>query len=68
MTLTPSHITKEATYQAARINPSMVQSVLEAVQRPVHMKVIVFRIMLSYFKLLTSLEPKTQQQVHLELP
>jgi len=47
MTLTPSHITNEATYQAARINPSMVQSMFEAFQRPVHMKVIVFRIVLS---------------------
>jgi hypothetical protein len=47
MTLTPSHITKEATYQVARINPSMVQSVFEAIQRPVHMKMIVFRILFS---------------------
>jgi hypothetical protein len=42
MTLTPSHITKETTYQAARITPSMEQSVLEAIQRTVHWKVILF--------------------------
>jgi len=50
MTLTPSHITNEATYHATIINPSRVLSVLEAIQRPVHLKVTVYSSLWSWFK------------------